>query len=331
MQRPSKINETGQEMSIMNLKGISTLVTGGNGAVGCNLVRKLLEQGSKVTVLDDFSQSDSGNLPKRQNLIIVKGDITDKKSLSKVFSKRFDYVFHLAARFANELSVKDPIEDLKVNVQGTLQVLLYASKQKPARFLYTSSSSLYGHQENPIMKEDMIPNPSTPYATSKLTAEYYCKSIHKLYGMDYTIVRLSNSYGPYDPPGRFRNVIPNFFENAMSGKPLTITGTGKETRDFTFVEDCVDGIILAATKKAGRNEIFNLGTGKETQIRDIARLILDITNSRSKIKHKPMRSFDHVRRRKMDVSKAKRMLGYDPGTTIGQGLDKTYQWFLTRR
>jgi UDP-glucose 4-epimerase len=317
-------------MSMMNLKGASMLVTGGNGAVGCNLVRRLLEQDSKVTVLDDFSQSDTGNLPRHQNLVVIKGDITDKRSLAKAFSKRFDYVFHLAARFANELSVKDPLEDLRVNVQGTLQVLLYSSKQKPERFLYTSSSSLYGYQENPIMKEDMMPNPSTPYATSKLTAEYYCKSIHKLYDMDYAIVRLSNSYGPYDPPGRFRNVIPNFFENAINNKPLIITGTGKETRDFTFVEDCVDGIILAATKKAGRNQIFNLGTGKETQIRDIARLVLDITNSRSKIKHRPMRSFDHVKRRKMDISKAKRMLGYNPSTTIEQGLDKTYQWFLTR-
>lgn len=320
----------GKSCYMMSLKGINVLVTGGNGAIGCNLVTRLLEQDAKVTVLDDFSQSRSGNLQKHPNLVIVKGDITDNKSLSRIFSKKFDYVFHLAARFANELSVKDPLEDLRVNVQGTLQMLLYASKQQPERFLYTSSSSLYGHQQNSVMKEDLMPNPSTPYATSKLTAEYYCKSIHELYDMDYTIVRLSNSYGPYDPPGRYRNVIPNFFENAIHEKPLTITGTGKETRDFTFVEDCVDGIILAATKKGGKNETFNLGTGKETQIRDIAKLILNITKSKSTIKHKPMRSFDHVKRRKMDISKAKRMIGYNPSTSIEQGLEKTYEWFLTR-
>lgn len=320
----------GKSSYMMSLKGINALVTGGNGAVGCNLVKRLLEQDAKVTVLDDFSQSGTGNLKKHQNLVVVKGDITDKKSLSKIFSKKFDYVFHLAARFANELSVKDPLEDLRVNVQGTLQMLLYASKQKPERFLYTSSSSLYGHQQNSVMKEDLMPNPSTPYATSKLAAEYYCKSIHELYGMDYTIVRLSNSYGPYDPPGRYRNVIPNFFTNAIHGKPLTITGTGKETRDFTFVEDCVEGIILAATKNGGKNETFNLGTGKETQIRDIAKLILNITGSKSKINYKPMRSFDHVKRRKMDISKAKRMIGYNPSTSINQGLEKTYKWFLIR-
>ena len=117
----------------------------------------------------------------------------------------------------------------------------------------------------------------------------------------------------------------------MHGKPLTITGTGKETRDFTFVEDCVDGIILAAIKKGGKNETFNLGTGKETQIRDIAKLILNITGSKSKIKHKSMRSFDHVKQRKMDISKAKRMIGYNPSTPIEQGLEKTYEWFLARR
>ncbi|MGI0094682.1 MAG: NAD-dependent epimerase/dehydratase family protein [Nitrosotalea sp.] len=315
----------------MSLKQITALVTGGNGAVGCNLVKRLLKQDAKVTVLDDFSQSGTGNLPRHPNLVVIKGDITDKKVLSKVFSKKFDYVFHLAARFANELSVKDPLEDLRVNVQGTLQILLYAAKQKPERFLYTSSSSLYGHQITPVMKENLMPNPSTPYATSKLTAEYYCKSIHELYGMDYAIVRLSNSYGPHDPPGRYRNVIPNFFENAIYKRPITITGTGKETRDFTFVEDCVDGIILAATKKGGKNEIFNLGTGKETQIYDIAKLILNITKSKSKINYKPMRSFDHVKRRKMDISKAKRMIGYNPSTTIERGLEKTYEWFLTRR
>ena len=315
---------------MMSIQGINALVTGGNGAVGCNLVRKLLEQDAKVTVLDDYSQSGTGNLPRHPNLVITKGDITDKKVLSKVFSKNFDYVFHLAARFANELSVKDPLEDLRVNVQGTLQVLLYASKQKPERFLYTSSSSLYGHQIKPVMKENMMPNPSTPYATSKLAAEYYCKSIHELYGMDYTIVRLSNSYGPHDPPGRYRNVIPNFFENALHTRPITITGTGKETRDFTFVGDCVEGIILAATKKGGKNEIFNLGTGNETQIHNIAKLILKITKSKSKINYKPMRSFDHVKRRKMDISKAKRMIGYNPSTTIERGLEKTYEWFLAR-
>lgn len=309
----------------------SILVTGGNGAVGCNLVRRLLDLDAKVTVLDDFSQSKRGNLPIHKNLLKIKGDITNKKILSKVFSRQFDYVFHLAARFANELSVKDPLEDLRVNAEGTLKILLHASKQKNLRFVYTSSSSIYGPQKFVQLKEDIIPHPSTPYAASKLTGEHYCRTIHEMSGIDYTIVRLSNSYGPFDPPGKYRNVIPNFMSAALAGKNLTITGTGKETRDFTYVEDCVNGLILAATAKAGKNETFNLGTGKETQIRKVAQIILKLTKSKSKIIFKPMRSFDHIAKRRMDISKAKLLLHYNPTIDIETGLGKTYLWFLQNR
>jgi len=309
---------------------LSVLVTGGNGAVGCNLVKKLLELKAKVWVLDDFSQSKSGNLTSHKNLKIIRGDITNKKILTKTFSHNYDYVFHLAARFANELSVKDPNEDLRVNIQGTLQVLLHSAKKNVGRFLYTSSSSIYGPQKITILKENIVPNPSTPYAASKLSAEHYCHAMKELYGLNFTIVKLSNSYGPYDPPGRYRNVIPNFFQSAIMGKNLTITGSGNETRDFTYIDDCVNGIILAATSKNGKNETFNLGTGKETKIKNLAKLILEITQSRSKIIFKPMRKFDHIKNRRMDISKAKKLLHYNPSTDMKTGLELTYNWFKTR-
>jgi nucleoside-diphosphate-sugar epimerase len=311
-------------------KNSSVLVTGGNGAVGSDLVKKLLNQSAKVVVLDDFSQSSPKNLSIHKNLKIIKGNITDEKILKTTFTKKYDYIFHLAARFANELSIQNPIEDLVVNIQGTLQILLHAAKQKPKRFVYTSSSSLYGTQKIISFKETLSPNPSTPYAASKLSAEHYCSAIGKLSGLNYTIVRLSNSYGPFDPPGKFRNVIPNFFDAAMHNKNIVITGTGKETRDFTFIDDIVKGIFLAATKKSSENQIFNLGTGKETQILKIAKIILDLTKSKSKIVFKPRRSFDPITRRKMDISKAKRLLGYFPETKIESGLQSTYDWFLNR-
>lgn len=312
-----------------NLTGASILVTGGNGAIGCNLVRRLLQFSCKITVLDDFSQSKSGNLHSNKNLQIIKGDITNEKVLKKTFSHSYDYVFHFAARFANELSVKDPLEDLRVNTQGTLQVLLHAAKHNISRFLYASSSSLYGPQSTTLLKEDTTPNPSTPYAASKLSAEHYCNAIKELYGLNYTIVRLSNSYGPFDPPGKYRNVIPNFFNSAILGKKIVITGTGNESRDFTFIDDTIQGIILATTSTSGRNEIFNLGTGKETQIRNLAELIIKITNSKSKIVYTTIRSFDHIKNRKMDISKAKKLLGYNPKTSLKEGLEKTFQWFQT--
>jgi len=306
----------------------SVLVTGGNGAVGSNLVKKLLNQYAKVVVLDNFSQSSPKNLTIHKNLKIIKGNITDEKILKTTFSKKYDYVFHLAARFANELSVQNPIDDLVVNTQGTLQILLHVAKQKPKRFIYTSSSSLYGTQKVISFKETLYPNPSTPYAASKLSAEHYCNAIGKLSGLNYTIVRLSNSYGPFDPPGRFRNVIPNFFDAAIHNKDIVITGTGKETRDFTFVDDIVKGILLSASKKSAENQIFNLGTGKETKILKIANLILDMTKSKSKIVFKQRRSFDYITRRKMGISKAKNLLGYSPETKIENGLQLTYDWFL---
>ena len=308
----------------------SILVTGGNGAVGSHLVKKLLEQSAKVVVLDDFSQSSKKNLPSDKKLKIIKGNITNEKILKKTFSIKYDYVFHLAARFANELSVKDPMEDLKVNTQGTLQVLLHSSKQNLKRFIYTSSSSLYGVQNTTSFKETLYPNPSTPYAASKLSAEHYCNALGKLTGLKYTIVRLSNSYGPFDPPGKFRNVIPNFFDAAMHNKDIAITGTGNETRDFTYVDDTVQGIILAAGKKSAENQLFNLGTGKETKILKIAKIILNLTDSNSKIIFKPRRTFDPIIRRKMDISKARRILGYSPETKIESGLKATHDWFLNR-
>jgi len=313
------------------LSEIPVLVTGGNGAIGCNLIRKLLELQAKVTVLDDFSQSNKGNLPIHTNLKKIKGDISNEKILAKTFSKKYDYVFHLAARFANEMSVKNPYEDLRVNVEGTLKILLHSAKNNVKRFLYTSSSSIYGNQKVFPIKENAIPNPATPYAASKLSGEFYCKAIHELYGIDFSIIRISNSYGPFDPPGKFRNVIPNFIKSAINGKNLIITGSGKETRDFTYVDDVVDGIILAATKKNGKNEIFNIGTGKETKIKKIVDTILKLTKSDSDIIYRPRRSFDHVTRRKMDISKAKHLLGYSPKTTLVNGLEKTYNWFATNR
>jgi nucleoside-diphosphate-sugar epimerase len=303
------------------------LVTGGNGAVGCNLVRQLLKLSCSIVVLDDFSQSKRGNLPYDKKIKLIHGDITDEKTLRKTFATKYNYVFHLAARFANEMSVMNPIEDLLVNTQGTLQMLLHTAKQKTDRFVYTSSSSIYGSQKKLIFDETLYPNPSTPYAASKLSAEHYCNAIKELYGLDYTIVRLSNSYGPFDPPGKFRNVIPNFFAAAIHNKPLTITGTGKETRDFTFIGDTVQGILLAAAEPRAKNETFNLGTGKETEILKIAKLITQITNSKSKIVFKPMRSFDHIKRRRMDIGKAKRILGYSYKISISEGLQITHNWF----
>jgi len=179
-----------------------------------------------------------------------------------------------------------------------------------------------------VIRETTVPNPSTPYAVSKLTGEYYCNAMHELYGLNYTILRLSNSYGPFDPSGKFRNVIPNFISAAISNKDMIITGTGNETRDFTYIDDTINGILLAASSKKSKNEVFNLGTGKETSIKKIANIIIGITNSKSKIVFKPQRSFDHINKRKMNISKARKLINYNPTINVKEGLIKTHEWFL---
>ena len=293
------------------------------------MVQRLITDNHHVIVVDNESATSSDKFNWFDTAENHKIDILDREKMESIFSSGIDYVFHLAARFANELSVKNPIDDLNVNAGGTLQVLLESIKQEPKRFVYASSSSLYGPQKLAEFSEMTQPNPSTPYAVSKLMGEYYCNAMHELYGLNYNVVRLSNSYGPFDPSGKFRNVIPNFIDSAIHERNIVITGSGNETRDFTYVDDCVDGIILAANSYQ-KNQIYNLGTGKETRIKKIAELIIKYTSSKSKIVYKTSRSFDHIKKRKMNICKAKNELGYSPKISIEEGLKKTSNWFLDR-
>ena len=163
-----------------------------------------------------------------------------------------------------------------------------------------------------------------------MKVDFYCTLFSKLYGLNYSIVRLSNSYGPYDPPGNFRNVIPNFIDSALKEKDIIITGNGNETRDFTFIDDTVNGILLATVKSKGKNQTFNLGTGKETKIKNIAKLILKYTHSNSKIIYKPKRAFDPINRRRMNITKAQNLLKYSPKISIDFGLQKTCNWIMKK-
>ncbi len=307
------------------------LVSGGAGAIGSNLVERLvIKHRCKVTVVDDFSQghrSNLANLIKNNQIRLITGDINKPKVLNDAFKGGFDVVYHLAASFANELSVENPLHDLECNIQGTLNLLLKSAKENVKLFVYASSSSLYGPREEQLFSENLYPNPSTPYAVSKLTGEFYCNSMGHLYGMNHISLRFSNTYGPKDFPGRYRNVIPNFMRKALLGEPLPITGTGNETRDYTYIDDTISGILQASENSKAYNKIFNLGTGKATKTLEIAKEILRVTGSKSKIKFMKPRYFDHVKNRQMDVSKARISFDYDPKTSVREGIEKTYAWF----
>ena len=276
----------------MDFKNALVLVTGGAGSIGTNLVKKLHENGAKIIVLDNLTCGRLENINRIPDVEFINGDITDEKILNSIFDRPINYIFHLAASFANERSIESPIDDLNTNIIGTIRLLQYSLKLKNLkRFVLVSSSCIYGHREE-ILTEDLLPHPETPYAISKLSSEYYGSFFHKYYGLPVTILRYFNSYGPGEYPGKYRNVIPNFFKIAMEEKPLPITGTGEEIRSFVYVDDIVDGTILASLKTPAIGECFNLSSKNEIQIKDLADKINALTGNKAGVIYTPPRSWD---------------------------------------
>ena len=311
----------------MTLNAETVLVTGGAGAIGGNLVVALLDTCKRIVVIDDCSSGRESNLPASDKIIFHKDTIVNDDLLREVFREEIDIVFHLAANFANQNSVDFPRKDLDVNGFGTLKLLEAARDAKVRRFLYTSSSCVYGHREE-LLREDITDfSLDTPYAITKLLGERYTTFFNRHYGLPTTIVRYFNTYGPGEYPGKYRNVIPNFMQLAVRGQPLPITGTGDETRDFTYVGDNVAcTIALAGCERAG-GEIFNIGSGRETRIVDMAKAINDITGNPAGVEFRPPRNWDSVKTRRADISKAREIVGYAPATTLEDGLRTLYQWF----
>ena len=310
--------------------GRRVLVVGGAGAIGSNLVRALLERDAEVLVLDDMTSGYTWNLPSSHMLLLIKGDLLDETALKRVFSESPAVVFHLAAFFANQNSVDYPERDLMVNGLGTLRLLEYAALKGVERFVYTSSSSVYGDSPRlPIGEDGVSLQLSTPYQVTKLLGEMYGNFYRKQHGLPVVSVRLFNSYGPGEVPGQYRNVVPNFFYWAMSGQSLPITGSGDETRDFTFVGDVVDGLLACGVESNAVGEVMNLAGGREVAIIKLASLVLEITGSTSDIRHLPARKWDTKRRFLADTSKAQRTIGFAPATDFENGLAKTYEWFTS--
>lgn len=308
------------------MKNQRILITGGAGAIGSNLSRNLCKA-NNVVVVDDLSEGFEKNLQGIEREVeYIKGDIRDPNLLKELGKREFGYVFHLAAAFANEKSVENPEYDASVNIMGTLGLLSLFKERNLKRFVYAASSSSYGACEYAL--ESMPPNPSTPYAFSKYAGEWYALAFNKLYGMKTTSVRYFNSYGPGERPGKYRNVIPNFFSLAMKKKPLVVTGTGKEMRSFTYISDAIDATLLAATKDRAVGEAFNVSSEEETEVSTLAEKINSLCKNPSGIIRAPKRGWDKVGKRSASIEKAKKVLGYNPKVGLDEGLDLTYKWFL---
>jgi len=306
------------------------LVTGGAGSIGSNLVKTLLRaEPELIIVIDDLSSGHLWNLPKDPKVYFIYGSILDDEKMKRAFSFKPHYVFHLAAHFANQNSVDHPETDLLVNGLGTLKALEYAHLVGVERFVYASSGcSVYGSSAPLPLREDYVSlHLDTPYQINKLVGELYCNYYHDYYGLPVAIARYFNVYGPGEVPGKYRNVIPNFMWWAMNNQPLPITGTGEETRDFTFVDDIVDGTLRMGVIEKAVGEAINLASGKETKIIDLAKMINEITGNKAGIIFRPRRDWDKAIRRRASIEKARKILGYEPKTEMREGLIKVYEWF----
>jgi nucleoside-diphosphate-sugar epimerase len=306
------------------------LVTGGAGAIGTNLCSALSDAGAKlVIILDDLSSGYTWNIPQKKNIMFVKGCVTDDIILKRVFFEQPQYVYHLAAFFANQNSVDYPEKDINVNGLGTLKLLEYSLFNKVERLVYASSGcSIYGSSAPlPLTEEFMSMNLSTPYQITKMLGELYCNFFFNHYGLKVVKTRFFNSYGPGEVPGQYRNVIPNFIYWALKGEALPITGTGEETRDFTYVGDLVDALLRSGYHDSAVGQEFNLASGIETRIIDLANMINEAVGNKSGIKFSQRRKWDTKSRLLASVDRAKKLINYEPKTEFNEGLMNTIQWF----
>lgn len=304
------------------------LVTGGAGFIGSHLVDKLLSDDNnvtvidghceRVTVIDDLSHGKYANLPRDPRLKVYDMDILG--NISPLF-EGVDTVFHLAALTRPQWSITHPIETNMVNVDGTLNVLESAKERGVQRLVFMSTSALYGEQCQYPTPEDVEPHPMSPYAVSKLIGEQYCKMYEDLYGLESNYVRPFNAYGSRMPiTGIYTSAVATFIDVLKHDKPLEMIGDGNQRRDFVYVDDVVDQLILAATSKVS-GEAFNCGSGTNTSINELYRTICNIMDKQQVPTRRP--SQFEPSQTLADITKAERLLGWTPKVGLEEGLRRT--------
>ena len=301
---------------------MNILITGGAGFIGSNLAEELAKK-HEVVIIDDLSTGRVKNV-EDLDLELVRGSITDPDMLKETF-RGVDYVFHQAALPSVQRSIEDPVLANEVNICGTLNVLVAARDAGVTKVIYASSSSVYGDTPELPKREDMKPDPKSPYAVAKLTGEYYCRVFNEIYGLKTVALRYFNVYGPrQDPSSDYAAVIPNFVNRVMAGKEPIIYGDGEQTRDFTFMRDVVQANVLAMESDA--IGVFNVATGKRISVNDLAGMVRGIIGNRVECVHEGARAGD-VRDSLGDISRARAGFGYVPRYGMEDGLKETIGWF----
>ncbi|HKB33793.1 MAG TPA: NAD-dependent epimerase/dehydratase family protein [Candidatus Dormibacteraeota bacterium] len=307
----------------MKIEGKRVLVTGGAGFVGSHLV-DILATSNHVTVLDDFSVGTHENLSSSPNVAVVRGDVRDRDGIEAAV-KQSDVVFHLAV-VCLRVSIPDPMASHLVNDLGTLNLLLAALDSRVQRFVYVSSSEVYGTAKRAPMDEDHPLNPMTPYAAAKLAGEAYTHSFHRTYGLPVTVVRPFNVYGPREhADGPSGELIPRFVARAVAHKPLVVFGDGLQTRDFTWVGDTVRGILMAAECDGLVGDCVNIARGQEVSVLQVAHLVQELFGTRVPIHHDADRPGD-VRRHLAGVERARSHMGFAASVGIEEGLSRYVDW-----
>lgn len=303
---------------------MNILVTGGAGFIGSNLVIELVKLGHNVKVIDNLVTGRIENLDSvKEGITFINASITNIDILKKEF-KDIDIVFHLAALPSVPRSVLDPLSSNDSNINGTLNVLIAAKENKVKRVIYAGSSSAYGDTPTLPKKEDMTPNPLSPYAVSKLSGEYYCKVFSEVYGMDTITLRYFNVFGPMqNSDSQYAAVIPLFIKKMMNDEQPTIFGDGEQTRDFTFVQNVIEGNILAMKHKSKfSGDVFNVAASSPITVNNLVKTINLLLKKDIKSIYVPHRKGD-ILHSFADIKKAKEKIGYLPKVSFEEGLKRT--------
>ena len=307
------------------------VVTGGAGFIGSHLCESLLRDGHDVTALDNFDDFydpaiKRGNMAaaeENDRLALVEGDIRDPAVVDKVLGRGADAVVHLAARAGVRPSIEQPLLYQDVNVRGTLVLLEACRRLTGCKFIFASSSSVYGNRTRvPFSEADRVDDPISPYAATKKAGELLCHTYHHLYGLPVTCLRLFTVYGPRQRPDL---AIHKFTRLIESGKPVPVFGDGSMMRDFTYIDDIVDGVRRALGRCSGY-AIYNLGESQPVSVRDLIAALEEALGKKAIVEHQPLQPGD-VDRTFADVTLAQRELGYRPSTDLRTGLERFVEWF----
>jgi nucleoside-diphosphate-sugar epimerase len=306
------------------------LVTGGGGFIGSNLVRALLARGDDVRVLDNFATGSRGNLLDVWDEVeLVEGDLRSYERVHAA-TRGAELVFHQGALPSVPRSVQDPLTTSAVNVEGTLNVLLAARDEGVRRVVAASSSSVYGNSGTLPRVETSPPDPESPYGVAKLAAERYCVAFSRVYDIETVVLRYFNVFGPrQDPTSQYAAVVPLFISAVAAGQPVSVDGDGTQSRDFTFVENVVDGNLLAGDAKDASGAVLNVATGSQTTILELADTIGELLGRPVEKEFRPVRAGD-VRHSWAELGEARRVIGFEPRISLREGLQRTADWFLER-